>query len=230
LISRTQKAASSSKNAADERARASVESTASNGNDEASTSTAIAAPPSTSHILDPSLFAASFSKKKDVAASRTDHATQPSVSLTKNSKKRFGMVKGRDGQPMKRLKDGQTTIRVLQAHKPARVEASTTEEILPRPALIEPSQVLPNAKIRAFRKQKLGLKQKATEVEHASTQAKSLRSEEDPLGLQDPAFMKGGELEGLGLPAKRKRSTSKPSIRDRGGRTKCEMKRRALTL
>ncbi|UZJ55368.1 hypothetical protein CBS101457_004688 [Exobasidium rhododendri] len=184
---------------------------------EPSTSSAVAAPAAT-HMLDPSLFAASFSRKRATSISKKDEANPVEHSVVRGSKKRFGMVKGRDGQPMKRLKDGQTIVRVL-GKQPSVVNESTQEETLPLPLSLEPFQALPNAKIRAFRKQKLGLRQNGSRAKKAVV-TKSMRTQEDPLGLQDPAFMKGGELEGLGLPTKRKRSARKSTIETAGSRKK----------
>jgi hypothetical protein len=194
---------------------------ANTASEEASTSSTPAAP---SHILDPSLFAASFSKRKASPSLKTTNASGKGkvIELAAGAipkKKRFGMAKGQDGQPMKRLKDGKTIVRVLE--KDQREAKGGMEETLAPPPPIAPSQVLPNAKIRAFKKQRLGLKGTANGTKDKVSTPKSLRTEEDPLGLEDPAFLKGGEFAGLGLPAKRKRPT-KPSIRPVGGRTKCE--------
>lgn len=199
-----------------------------NLSNEASTSSVIATT-STSHLLDPSLFAASFAKKKNSKTLTSNGKTKVLSSHTSTSKlptkKRFGLVKGRDGQPMKKLKDGRTIVRVLP--KPTQkmdlqVENQAREETLLRPSVLDPSEVLPNAKIRAFRKHKLGLKERKSE---ASSKPNKSNFEEDPLGLEDPAFMKGGELEGVGLSLSKKQTAkSRPVIQRKGGRTKCEKK------
>jgi hypothetical protein len=180
-----------------------------------------------SHVLDPSLFAASFAKKRvPISAPPTAKTTSLKLQSTKPTKKRFGIAKGYDGQPMKRLKDGRTVVRVLQKDTMdvASVEGrERIEETLQAPSALDPTEVLPNAKIRGFRKQKLGLRDEGKQVKTTATAKRISRSEEDPLGLEDPAFMKGGELEGVGLAPKRQfKGKPRPSTQLRGRRTKCE--------
>jgi hypothetical protein len=190
----------------------------------ASTSTTPPPPDAHSHVLDPSLFAASFAKKRTFPSTTSQSKTESSLSHSnKPVKKRSRVAKGHDGQPMKRLKDGRTIVRVLQRDtrkQPASERTAIIEETLEPPSALDPSEVLPNAKIRGFRKQKLGLRE---EIQKSNAAKKMSRIEEDPLGLEDPAFMKGGEFEGLGLTPKRGLGgKSRPSPQIRGRRTKCE--------
>lgn len=197
--------------------------------EEASTSTAVATS-STSHILDPSLFAASFAKKDTNDSTSKGKAAKATLSNASSSKlptkKQFGLGKCRDGQPMKKLKDGRTIVRVLPKQPKKidlqKVDDHALEETLFRPSALDSSEVVPNAKIRSFKKQKLGLKERKLEP---AVKGNNSRLEEDPLGLEDPAFMKGGELEGVGLSLSRKPTMkSRPVVQRKGGRTKCEKK------
>lgn len=95
-----------------------------------------------------------------------------------------------------------------------------SEETLAPPPPLEATQMLPNARNRAFRKNKLGLREKSREARVEGVKAPA-RTEEDPLGLQDPAFMKGGEFEGVGLKPKPK-GVRRQSVQRSGARTRCE--------
>lgn len=90
---------------------------------------------------------------------------------------------------------------------------------------LDPRRSLPSARERAYKKQKLALRAKDV---RASTIDKPSRSktnrtrsdDDDPLGLQDPAFLPGGDLYHLtGKQKRRPRSTASRAdlvLRDRG--------------
>lgn len=184
--------------------------------------------------LDPALFAASFSEpvKRDHGDAFGDASTSSSrldaAKQKRQAKRRGGIVKGRDGQPMVRLDDGRTTVRVLDKPKVARFDeddqrntSAAVEPVLERPAEFDASQSLPTAKARKYKKRKLGLTGTQDSAGSAPQALRSKpgkgikrgkkadkRSDEDPLGLQDPAFMQGGEMAHLGLSAVKKGSKS----------------------
>lgn len=181
---------------------------------------------SASKRLDPSLFAASFSQRASASSSSSSSSSQKATELStsqaerlrqqieakRKAKRKGGIVQGRDGRPMRRLNDGQTVVRVLESSK-ARIddekkEESTKEETLLAPTLLPAAQALPSAKASKFKRQKLGLKEKSDN--HTDKAKKTIKSAEDPLGLQDPAFMQGGEFEHLGLSAVRTKKRASP--------------------
>lgn len=177
-----------------------------------------------SHRLDPALFAESFAKKKSNARpSIESKRAQGEATGAKSEKKRSRLAKGRDGQPMKRLKDGRTTVRVLP--KPIRFDdiddekegKTRIEEVISQPILMDPTEILPNAKVRAFKKRKLGLKEASPRLSKA-TSGKPIRTEDDPLGLEDPSFMKGGEY----VKGDRQNPPRNKLSPLKGRRTKCE--------
>ncbi|EPQ28807.1 uncharacterized protein PFL1_03610 [Pseudozyma flocculosa PF-1] len=240
-----------------------------------SASTAAAGP----SRLDPSLFAKVFAKKTPAAKSILKRKAADPMTAEMEAEERLrrkklrakrqgGIVKGRDGMPMRRLPDG-TIVRSLSSHAPlgkkktnfddddAAAQAQGEEEeeeedttpLDPavRPTPLDPSVSLPNAKIRGYKKRKLGLSStrdaaKATATAPAtkkkskkaagSSDAATIRSEDDPLGLNDPAFLPGGEFyrpkkltgarpkkgpshEGAGKPG----ALARQGYRGRGGRT-----------
>ncbi len=163
-----------------------------------------------SNRLDPSLFAEVFARpvsaprsilKKRSAEEEADEVAklQKARRLQRQKQRAGGVVKGRDGMPMKRTSDG-TVLRALNTSSNASANHKTSfdddeaepEEPLDsvsRPAPLDPSVSLPNAKARAFKKRTLAKKgtTKATASSKGSG-AKPKKSEDDPLGLNDPAF------------------------------------------
>lgn len=103
---------------------------------------------------------------------------------------------------MKRAEDG-TVLRALETTgrrvtKFDDIEAAEPDvplDIVLHPTPLDPSISLPNAKARAYKKrhlEKKGLGQSKAQV--ASASKASQKSEDDPLGLNDPAFLPGGEF------------------------------------
>lgn len=200
-----------------------------------------------SNRLDPSLFAEVFARpvsaprsilKKRSAEEKADEVAklQKARKLQRQKQRAGGVVKGRDGMPMKRTADG-TVLRALNTSSKASANHKTSfdddeaepEEPLDsvlRPAPLDPSVSLPNAKARAFKKRTLAKKgtTKATASSRGSS-AKPKKSEDDPLGLNDPAFLPGGEFYHLvnkgdkAKGAKQSRQSEQPSARQayRGG-------------
>ncbi|KAN0063135.1 hypothetical protein ACQY0O_004299 [Thecaphora frezii] len=218
--------------------------------------------------LDPSLFAQAFATKKPTAKSILKRrAVDPITAEMEEeerqrrkklrAKRKGGIVKGRDGMPMRRLPDG-TIVRSLSSHSAFQLgkkktnfdddtEGADDEDRTPldpavRPMILDPTTALPNAKIRGFKKRKLGLAQPAPAVAatapSSNTQAKkkkaaaTIRDDDDPLGLNDPAFLPGGEFykpqkltgarprkdpqnTGAGTPG----ALARQGFRGRGGRT-----------
>lgn len=171
--------------------------------------------PSSSNRLDPSLFAQVFAQpvaaprsilKKRSAEERADEVAklQRERKQRRKEQRAGGVVKGRDGLPMKRGEDG-TVLRALTTSNKRKTsfdDDHTAELQAPldqvvRPALLDPSASLPNAKARAFKKRSL-LRKKSAFPSSASSKttgsSKSKKSEDDPLGLNDPAFLPGGEF------------------------------------
>jgi len=167
--------------------------------------------------LDPSLFASLFSTKpsnitgpKSILKGDTLSASQKkelrkkglkeeNKKLRKEGKK---LVRGRDGEGIRRLGDGRTIVRSLsisnsksnfddlEESQPSKVELPKNP--LP-PLALDPTLSLPNARSRAFKKRVLGLNPKAKKIEN-SLSKKVKKTKDDPLGLEDPEFMKGGEF------------------------------------
>lgn len=89
---------------------------------------------------------------------------------------------------------------------------------------LDPRRSLPSARERAYKKQKLALRAKdvraSTIVKPSRPKTTRAQSVDDPLGLQDPAFLPGGELYHLTGKQKRQRRsrTSRADLvlRDRG--------------
>lgn len=189
--------------------------------------------------LDPALFAATFAARSSnqkggggrddddshTLDSRSSSALEIAAERRRRERRRKGIVRGRDGQPMRRVDD--TTIRVLpsiaQQHpsflaQDGEGNETEAEETLVRPPALDPIEARPSSKNRAFKKRKLGLhgaqgnggggpasRAHVPKVSGGGGKSKaSKRDEDDPLGLEDPAFMKGGEFEGMGLSGTKK--------------------------
>lgn len=184
-----------------------------------------------SNRLDPSLFAEVFSKPasapKSILRKRSVEERADEVARLQRERKQRrkeqragGVVKGRDGMPMKRAPDG-TVLRALNTssskHKTTFDDEDAEEpqeplETLVRPEPLDPSVSLPNAKARAFKKSRLT--HKRSKVSKAAAPAKKRKNEDDPLGLNDPAFLPGGEFYHLvnkGDKAKGAKPNQKPS-------------------
>jgi len=167
-----------------------------------------------SNRLDPSLFAEVFAKpvsaprsilKKRSAEERADEVAklQRERKQRRKEQRAGGVVKGRDGLPMKRTEDG-TVLRALNAssanHKTRfdeedAAEPNTPLDELVRPDPLDPTISLPNAKARAFKKRSLAKKGASkSPAAKGSGASKTQKSQDDPLGLNDPAFLPGGEF------------------------------------
>ncbi|CAO1638973.1 unnamed protein product [Sympodiomycopsis kandeliae] len=151
--------------------------------------------------LDPSLFQAYFNKQQEQQRTPSSSTSDipPSSPPQKQSQKqkRNGIVTGRDGHPMKRLKDGRGTIvRSLSSN----ANQEDTVDDLDR---------LASKRSEAYKKRKLGLHPQSQPTQSLSS---STRTEDDPLGLGDPAFLPGGEFAHLAeLQGKRKRNRNRNS-------------------
>ncbi|SPC66912.1 uncharacterized protein UHOD_02463 [Ustilago sp. UG-2017b] len=172
--------------------------------------------------LDPSLFAEVFAQpvsapksilKKRLAEERADEVAklQRERKQRRKEQRAGGVVKGRDGLPMKRAEDGTILRALTTSNRPsARSSSHKTsfddedgeqpdeplDEVV-RPTQLDRSASLPNAKARAFLKRALERKKggfkSATSAKGASA-AKKQKNQDDPLGLNDPAFLPGGEF------------------------------------
>ncbi|SJX61744.1 uncharacterized protein SRS1_12728 [Sporisorium reilianum f. sp. reilianum] len=168
-----------------------------------------------SNRLDPSLFAQVFSQpvsaprsilKKRSAEGEADEVArlQKERKLKRKQQRAGGVVKGRDGLPMKLAQDG-TVLRALNeptqsTHKTSFDDQDEDQPEEPldemaRPTPLDRSVSLPSAKTRAFRKRtlaKTGLPK--AKVSAKGSKPKAKKNEDDPLGLNDPAFLPGGEF------------------------------------
>lgn len=166
-----------------------------------------------SNRLDPSLFAEVFSRpistprsilKRRSADQEADELArlQKERKLKRKKQRAGGVVRGRDGMPMKMTSEG-TVLRALNTssnHRSSFEDPQDTQieeplDELKKPTPLDPSLSLPNAKARAFKKRTLSKKgaSKASTSTKGSN-AKPQKNEDDPLGLNDPAFMPGGEF------------------------------------
>lgn len=192
--------------------------------DEAEEETAAAAP-SNPNRLDPALFASAFARKGDARAAailRGQGQAQGQGNVDKAAEKRAarkearrrkvrkgGVVQGRDGMPMRRLKDGRTIVRALESTPSSTVSApaSAGAEQFVEPALpyvpLDPSLSLPNKRARAFKKRRLQLQRSTSSSGTSSSSSSSSANKkakaatknwDDPLGLADPEFMPGGKF------------------------------------
>jgi len=172
--------------------------------------------------LDPALFAAAFAHTGDAAARevlRGERTVPPA--------RRSAHARGLDGRPMTRLRGERTIVRALdEAEMPSLAgdaDAPLSYEALgvqrPRAA----------ARERAFKKRKLGLRAKdvRASVLEPPRAPKAARApppdRDDPLGLHDPAFDRGGEFYQTGAARRRRRSgaarpTTALHARGAGGR------------
>lgn len=167
----------------------------------------------TSNRLDPSLFAEVFAQpvsapksilKRRSAEERADEvaALQRERKQRRKEQRAGGVVKGRDGLPMKRADDG-TVLRALNTSKRShKTSFDDEEEAQPekplddmiRPTPLDPSASLPNSKARAFKKRALIKKAAASKTAASKDSGKNKKDQDDPLGLDDPAFLPGGEF------------------------------------
>ncbi|KAL9934927.1 hypothetical protein V8E36_006003 [Tilletia maclaganii] len=173
--------------------------------------------------LDPALFAEAFGqtgKATKASSSSEGSSRQTRLSAAQQQRKTRsssnGLVRGRDGLPMKRLKDGRTIVRSLQdgsRSSGGSARAAAADEDAKAPELPDAFLSVPNAKSRSFTKKVLGLR--ASDIAAAAglgskvkkqdkeKDKKPVRTEDDPLGLEDPLFMNlGGGKKG---------STKRPS-------------------
>ena len=106
--------------------------------------------------------------------------------------------------PMRRLADG-TIVRSLSSASSKKTNfdspntsdsASAALDPVLRPTVLDPTTSLPSAKVRGYKKRKLGLVASAPVPKKATPlPSKSAgKSEDDPLGLNDPEFMPGGKF------------------------------------
>ncbi|PWN19229.1 hypothetical protein BCV69DRAFT_48069 [Microstroma glucosiphilum] len=160
------------------------------------------------------------------------------VAKRRREERRGGVVKGRDGLPMRRLGDGRTVVRSLDpAGRRAGAGAGAHHEAaakglqeLPKELYLPISSArggaeegdLTNAlaaqKSKRFLKRKLGTGSSPLTPTSSSSSATTLEkqkkaatSADDPLGLEDPAFLPGGEFAHLAS------LTGKKKKRGRGG-------------
>ncbi|PWN34106.1 uncharacterized protein FA14DRAFT_161634, partial [Meira miltonrushii] len=115
---------------------------------------------SSTQRLDPALFAASFSKPAfadSTSTSTNDEEGQTKEQARQKAKRKGGIVKDKDGQSIRRLNDGRTTVRVLEKRKFDDPSIERIEDIVRRPEAVDSSQSLPTAKARKFKKDRLGL-------------------------------------------------------------------------
>ncbi|EST07622.1 hypothetical protein PSEUBRA_002712 [Kalmanozyma brasiliensis GHG001] len=198
--------------------------------------------PGPSNRLDPSLFAEVFARpvaaprsilKKRSAEEEADEVVklQKERRLQRKKQRAGGVVKGRDGMPMKRTSDG-TVLRALNTSTSHKTSFDDQDENSPeepldtvaRPDPLDPSVSLPNAKARAFKKRTLA-KKGTVKTTTKGNGAKTKKNEDDPLGLNDPAFLPGGEFYHLvnkgdkAKGGKQARQTEQPTARQafRGG-------------
>ena len=179
---------------------------------------------SSAQRLDPALFAASFSKpafaNSTSTASHDEEEGHTKEQSRQRGKRKGGIIKDKNGESIRRLNDGRTTVRVLEKRKFEDPSMERIEEVVKRPESVDSSQSLPTAKARRFKKDRLGLKGTQDSIPSTSRalkpksddlkgKSKKKKSAEDPLGLEDPAFQKGGEMAHLGLSAVGKKSTGK---------------------
>jgi hypothetical protein len=193
------------------------------------------APSSSASRLDPALFASVFAAEKPLGGASSSAPTAKELEERRRAarearreereqlKRAGGVVRGRDGEPMKRLKDGRTVVRALV---PLESEAASDgEERLAAPTSGPTAR--PDAKARAFLKRRLGM---AAKAEAPAQKKKPKKTTDDPLGLEDPAFMPGGEFyKGKSLTGKRARgggAKAKPKVP--GARTSGESRGRGL--
>lgn len=192
---------------------------------------------SSAQRLDPALFAASFSKPAFAdSTSKPSNEEEAKERVRQKARRKDGIVKDKDGNPIKRLKDGRTTVRVLEKRKFDDSSIERIEDVVKRPESVDSSQSLPTAKARRFKKEKLGLKGTQATIPSTSRalkpksddqkgKSKKKRSEEDPLGLEDPAFEKGGEMAHLGLSAIKKKTVGNGVISSRKRKTMSTLRR-----
>ncbi|PWN40317.1 hypothetical protein IE81DRAFT_232329 [Ceraceosorus guamensis] len=129
-----------------------------------------------------------------------------------------GVVRGRDGESMKRLRDGRTVVRSAAApridlpgsHEDANPDRMTRHHeerediLLPQPVSFRAGETRPAARSRAFLKRSLKLysaeqaARKAVKERARKTNVKGTatpkKTTDDPLGMEDPAFLPGGEF------------------------------------
>lgn len=175
---------------------------------------------SSSTHLDPSLFKSYFQSQSQARLTAPSILKPSSSSALKTnrprkSKSKGGIVTGRDGLPMKRLKDGRTILRALSDSGPG----SSRGQAAPREDLVDK---VARTKAEKYRSRKLGLDLSGrskgdTAPSKGASKSKPATTEDDPLGLNDPAFLPGGEFAHLAnmTGAKKRKRKNKSS----GGQT-----------
>lgn len=199
---------------------------------------------SSSGKLDPSLFFASFSKdRKDASTSilKGKHVhlgdkdedeeamfqrQEAERERRRKLKRKGGVVKGRDGQPMRRLKDGRTVIRALAAPASKDVEDTAEahfEERLAPHRPLDTFEAQPGKAVTSFKERRLGFNQKPSHTQAKGVQGRKGQSTsgDDDDRLLD-ALMHGGGLNDDHLTGKRKRSdkSSKPKRQGAPGKNR----------
>ncbi|WFD41689.1 hypothetical protein MPSI1_000323 [Malassezia psittaci] len=161
--------------------------------------------------LDPSLFAAAFAHQD----ARARAALNKDLEIKAPVKKRT--ERGPDGEKVFRVKGERTVIRTLAPEQ----ELDLIDAPL-RHDPLDASRALPSARERAYRKRKLGLRQedlRATPIDPirpvSKTKKPAKKDPNDPLNLNDPAFLEGGEFANSARP-KRKRSSASRILPGRG--------------
>lgn len=223
--------------------------------------------------LDPSLFKSFFSSspasrpslKSALKTSRSGPITAETIeearairrarleaklAAQRSKDRKGGIVRGRDGQEMKRLKDGRTVVRSLASYQDERPIVKSEQMVggdeiapevirLPLREAIEgqdQGERLASKKSSRYLQRKLG-KTGSSSLNPQNDDSRSngkrkassnYKSEDDPLGLNDPAFMPGGEFAHLkGLTGKKSRRGKGDESGEDGGSSRS--RKRKLT-
>lgn len=143
------------------------------------------------------------------------------LAAKRREERKGGIVRGRDGQSMRRLKDGRTIVRSLDAGAvQPQVAGSTASDQLPEVRLphqstshLDDTDRLASKRSARFKKRSLGFggsDQDLGSVDSAANlqekKKKKKAAADDPLNLEDPAFLPGGQFYHLvGLTGKGKK-------------------------
>ncbi|CAO1627807.1 unnamed protein product [Jaminaea pallidilutea] len=164
------------------------------------------------------------------------------LAAKRREERKGGIVRGRDGQSMRRLKDGRTIVRSLDtgAVQP-QVAGSTASDQLPEVRLphqstshLDDTDRLASKRSARFKKRSLGFggsDQDAGGIDSAANSQEKKQKKaaaDDPLNLEDPAFLPGGQFYHLvGLTGKgKKRGGGRRS--KQGVKSKSELRGDAL--
>lgn len=190
--------------------------------------------------LDPSLFFASFSKDRQRPSKPSSVGTKINFSTLdeeeasfrrqeaererrRKIKRKGGVVKGRDGQPMRRLKDGRTVVRASAPSTANGEEVGADllgEERLAPHRPLDSFEAQPSKGVRNFKERKLGFYNKSHPSQATSEQPRKKQKFNDDNGDLD-AFMLGG-ISSSRLTGKRERSDkgSKPKRQGDSGKNR----------